>query len=288
MGRTRSIQGRLRTFRPGRSLAVGAVVLAALVVVMPSSGGRGGASQGTTRQRAAAKLVLCVELRGNLETRRDVKLRVHGKCPRGERLIPLPQGRRGPQGPAGQDGAPGPAGAPGAKGDTGAPGAPGAPGPPGLSPPGVVVTHVTGGDSGVCGNDWANDDYTRTLQFIPQDDGSIHVIRSYSGTFVTIPDVPQPNPSGGCPGPLQAGGVTGTVTGFDVQVVTGGVFTPNATCPDPCTTDAELATFFPARGHLPPTATVTDGWEYQYDAGVHGQWVNRSSARDGSFGNIDG
>jgi collagen triple helix repeat protein len=285
MGRTRSIQGRLTALRPGRSLVVGAIVIAALVVVVSSSG-RNGASRGPTR--ATAKLVLCVELHGNLETRRDVKLRVHGKCPRGERLIPLPQGRRGPrgpQGPAGQTGAAGPAGPPGAKGD---PGAPGPAGPPGLSVPRVVVTHVTGTDSSVCGNDWANDDYTRTLQFIPQNDGTVQVVRSYDGTFVTIAGVSQPDPPGGCPGPLQTGGVTGTITGFDVQVVTGGVFTPNATCPDPCTTAAELATFFPARGHLPPSATITDGWEYQYDAGTHGQWVNRSSARDGSFGNIEG
>jgi hypothetical protein len=28
--------------------------------------------------------------------------------------------------------------------------------------------------------------------------------------------------------------------------------------------------------------------EYQYEAGVHGHWVNRSSARGGNIGNIDG
>ena len=84
----------------------------------------------------------------------------------------------------------------------------------------MVVTHVTGGDSSVCGNDWANDDYTRTLQFIPQDDGTIQIVRSYNGTFTTIPDVSQPDPPDGCPGPQQTGGVTGTLTGFDVVVVT--------------------------------------------------------------------
>ena len=153
----------------------------------------------------------------------------------------------------------------------------------------MVVTHATSADSSNCqGGDWANDDFKRTLQFIPQDDGTIQVVRSYTGTFTTIAGVQQPNPIP-CPGPLQTGGVTGTFTGFDVVVVTGGVFTPNATCPDPCTTAAMLATFFPADGG--PAATTpgpTNGWEYQYDAGVNGHWVNRSAARGGNIGNITG
>jgi hypothetical protein len=150
----------------------------------------------------------------------------------------------------------------------------------------VVVTHSSGPDSSHCGGDWANDDYTRTLQFIPQNDGTIQVVRTYDGTFTTIEGASQPNP-GVCPAP-QTGGVTGTLKGFDVVVVTGGVFTPNATCPDPCTTTAMLATFFPAGGGAAATSTVNNGWEYQYDAGAKGLWVNRSGARGGDFGNITG
>ena len=110
----------------------------------------------------------------------------------------------------------------------------------------------------------------------------------YDGTFTTIADVSQPEPVGGCPGPLQTGGVTGTFTGFDVVVVTGGVFTPNAICPDPCTTPAMLATFFPAGGGAAATSAVSGGFEYQYDAGGNGRWVNRSAARGGNIGNIEG
>jgi hypothetical protein len=150
----------------------------------------------------------------------------------------------------------------------------------------VVETHNFGPDSSHCGNNWANDDYTRTLQFIPQTDGTVQVIRSYDGTFTTIAGVSQPNPTP-CPGPPQTGGVTGTFTGFDIQVVTGGVFTPDATCPDPCTTAAELATFFPARGGAAATATVP-AFEYQYDAGANGFWVNRGANRGGDIGNING
>jgi hypothetical protein len=149
----------------------------------------------------------------------------------------------------------------------------------------VAVTHNLGPDSSHCGGDRANDVHTRTLQFIPQTDGTIQVIRSYQGTFTTIAGVSQPK-SSSCSGPLQTGGVTGTFTGFDVQVVTGGVFTPNATCPDPCTTTAELATFFPDRGGPAASATV-EAFEHQYDAGVHGFWINRSRA-GGDIGNIEG
>ena len=72
------------------------------------------------------------------------------------------------------------------------------------------------------------------------------------------------------------------------MVVTGGVFTPNATCPDPCTTAAMRTTFFPAHGGLAATSTVNNGWEYQYDAGGGNVWINRSGVRGGDLGNITG
>jgi hypothetical protein len=77
----------------------------------------------------------------------------------------------------------------------------------------------------------------------------------------------------------------GTLKGFDIAVVTGGVFTPNATCPDPCTSAAMLATFFPAKGGAAAASTVST-FEYQYDAGANGFWVNRSANRGGNIGNI--
>jgi hypothetical protein len=235
----------------------------------------------------------CVETHGSNQTLGDLKL---ANCHKGFKAIawnirgpkgargvgtPGPQGPQGPQGSQGSQGSQGPAGPKGDKGD---------PGSPGLSVPGVVVTHVTGGDSSHCGpDDWANDDYNRTLQFIPQGNGTIQVVRTYDGTFTTIAGVQQPNPDV-CPGPTQTGGVKGTITGFDTLIVTGGVFTPNAICPDPCTTAAMLATFFPARGGLVASSPgPTDGWEYKYDAGAAGLWVNRSApARGGDIGNITG
>jgi hypothetical protein len=178
------------------------------------------------------------------------------------------------------------AGGGGAQGPPGPPGAPGAPGAPGQSAPGFATTHNLDTDSGTCGSDWATTDYTRTLQFVPQNDGSVQVIRYYNGTFTTLPGVSQPNPAS-CPGTLQTGGVTGTITGYDVITVTGGIFTPNATCADPCTTQAMLDAFFPGT----PTAAKTgpvDGWEYRYVSAANGSWINRSPVRGGNSGNITG
>jgi hypothetical protein len=145
----------------------------------------------------------------------------------------------------------------------------------------MVVTHVSGPDSSTCGGSWANDSYTRTLQFIPQDDGTIDVIRSYQGTFTTIAGVP--GPVGPCDG-SQVGGVSGTMTGYDVVVVSGGHFFPDATCAANCSSDAMMAAFFPGG-----TRAIDSGWEYHYDAGSHGQWINADAvSRGGNTGNIDG
>lgn len=191
-----------------------------------------------------------------------------------------PAGATGPAGPTGPKGDTGSTGAPGSPGAPGAPGAPGTPGANGTNAPGVIVTHATGGDSSVCGDDWATDTYTRTLQILPQDDGTINVIRSYQGTFVTIAGASQPN--GPCPS-SETGGVTGSFTGFDVVVITGGNYNPAATCAANCTTAAMVAAFFPGG-----TSAVNNGWEYHYDAGAHGTWTNASAVRGGNVGNITG
>jgi hypothetical protein len=187
--------------------------------------------------------------------------------------IPGSPGKNGDTGDHGNNGGPGSNGANGSKGDKGD---------PGVNAPGWVTTHVTGGDSSVCGGDWANDSYTRTLQFMPQDDGTINVVRYYKGTFATIAGAPQPSPAV-CPGTLQTGGVRGTFSGFDVVVVTGGNFNPTAACVDPCTTAAMLAAFFPGG-----TSAVHHGWEYHYHTASNGDWVNADPLRGGNVGNITG
>ena len=92
------------------------------------------------------------------------------------------------------------------------------PGLPGLSVPSVAVTDVTGRDSSTCAPQfWANDVYTLDPSVHPAKPmGRSRSFGSYDGTFTTIAGVSQPQPVGGCPGPPQTGGVTGTFKGFDV------------------------------------------------------------------------
>jgi hypothetical protein len=70
-----------------KTLAAGALLL---VLLIPS------AFAGS--QRTHAGKVLCVELRGNKETKRDVKFRNTSSCKAGEQRIALPRGLRGPPG----------------------------------------------------------------------------------------------------------------------------------------------------------------------------------------------
>lgn len=95
-----------------KALAAGGLLL---VLLIPS------AFAGS--QRTQAK-VLCVELRGNAETVRDVKFRNSSTCKAGEQKIALPRGLRGPRGPRGPAGTPGPAGPAGPAGPQGPAGAP--------------------------------------------------------------------------------------------------------------------------------------------------------------------
>jgi hypothetical protein len=205
----------------------------------------------------------------------------------------------GKPGAPGTPGAPGANGISGSKGDgginggngskgdggtTGDSGHDGSNGSNGSDAPGFVTTHVAGGDSSVCGPDWANDTYTRKLQFVPQDDGTIHVIRTYKGTFVTIAGVHGPMGPCAAADRMQAGGVRGTFTGFDVVVVTGGRYFPDATCDANCTSDAMITAFFPGASRA-----VNNGWEYHYDAGANGTWINADAVkRGGNSGNITG
>ena len=209
----------------------------------------------------------CVETHGG-NKRRSATLKL-ANCHKGfKRIAWNIRGRKGAEGRE-RSRNPGAAGAAGAAGARRAEGRQGRPWARLDSAfPNVVVTHITSGrDFGHCGGQMGLNgrmsDYTRTLQFIPQNDGSIQVVRSYDGTFTTVAGAPTPNPPT-CPGPPQTGGVTGTFTGYDVVVVTGGVFHPEATCPDPCITSTMVATFFPAEGGPPGASTINNGWEYQY------------------------
>ena len=95
-----------------KTLAVAGLLL---VLLIPS------AFAGAQSSKAG---VLCVELRGDADTIRDVKYRNSSKCKAAEKKVALPRGGkgvRGPQGPAGPGGAAGPQGLPGPQGPPGTP-----------------------------------------------------------------------------------------------------------------------------------------------------------------------
>jgi len=111
-----------------RMLFVGGLLLALLV---PSAFAGSQSSQGLQRAQAGA---LCVELRGDADTRRDVKYRT-GPCKAGEQRVKLPRGLKGARGAPGPAGPQGPAGAAGTPGPAGPKGPAGSPGPPGTPAP---------------------------------------------------------------------------------------------------------------------------------------------------------
>jgi collagen triple helix repeat protein len=115
---------------------VGGLLLALLV---PSAFAGSQSTQGLQRAQAGA---LCVELRGDADTRRDVKYRT-GPCKAGEQRVKLPRGlkgARGAPGPAGPQGPAGAAGTPGPAGPKGPAGPPGPPGTPAATPEFAVVS----------------------------------------------------------------------------------------------------------------------------------------------------
>ncbi|MBS4753291.1 hypothetical protein KG112_10810 [Nocardioides sp. zg-ZUI104] len=104
--------------------AVGAVVLLCALLIAGGTFAMAGADD----RAAASKIKVCVGKKSTV-----VAATKSGKCPKGSKLRPLPQGPAGPRGPAG------PVGKPGAPGSSGPPGAPGEPGPT------VTITAEPGG-----------------------------------------------------------------------------------------------------------------------------------------------
>ena len=148
-----------------------------------------------------------------------------------------------------------------------------------------VKVHDSGSpDSGTCGNNWANDTFSR--EFDVRQDRDTFVLTEFfkDGHFVTVAG---PSP-GGCEtgsahGLVVDGGIRGSFHGFLSGPVTGGTFNPNATCPNPCNGTTFVAAFFG------PSAVwnITTDWSFTYE-GQGGRltfrrWVNAGS---GNLGDI--
>jgi len=139
-------------------------------------------------------------------------------------------------------------------------------------------------DSGTCGNNWANDTFSR--EFDVQQSGGTFVLTEFfkDGHFVTVAGFSP----GGCEvdsdhGHSVDGGISGSFHGFLSGTVTGGTFNPTATCPDPCNGTTFVAAFFG------PAAVwnITTDWSFSYEVQGGGllfrRWTNAGS---GNIGDI--
>lgn len=139
-------------------------------------------------------------------------------------------------------------------------------------------------DSSTCGNNWANDTFTREFDVQQAGGGTVLTEFFKDGHFVTIAGFSPGGCEGGSDhGLLVDGGISGSFHGFLSGTVTGGTYNPNATCPDPCNGTTFVAAFFG------PAAVwnVTTDWSFQYEAQGGGllfrRWTNAGS---GNIGDI--
>jgi hypothetical protein len=268
-------------------MLIGACVAALVTATVALAGGNQVKRLGSALGVRNGVIHACVETRGGRSTIGDIKL---SNCHkgftrlswniRGPRGTHGSRGAQGPRGATGPQGARGPQGPKGDKGDTGPAGPQG---PSGINSPLVFGPYDSGSaDSGVCGNDWADDSYKRTYTVTPQSDGSFQVTELFDGTFVTRAGK-SPHPSD-CNDPSEdiPAGITGAFYGdYAVPVPVGSDFNFKATCPAGCTTRE----FFTAVFNKP--ANFIDNtpyaWQFHYTTESHGSWHNTDH---GDSGNI--
>ncbi|HXN90962.1 MAG TPA: hypothetical protein VN906_05705 [Candidatus Sulfotelmatobacter sp.] len=148
----------------------------------------------------------------------------------------------------------------------------------------VIVRHSGSPDSGTCGNNWANDTFTRVFH-VDQEDNTLVLTEFYkSGHFVTVAGASP----GGCQtignhGHFVTAGVRGSFHGFLRGTVTGGTYNSDATCPNPC----NGTTFVPAFFGPAATWNVINDWSFSYQANdddlLFRRWTNAGSGNVGDI-----
>jgi len=134
-------------------------------------------------------------------------------------------------------------------------------------------------DSSVCGNDWANDTYSRTYAVTPTSDGSFQVTELFQGEFTTLAGFSP----GDCSQTIRAG-IKGKFYGdYAVLVPAGHDFDFTAHCPDGCTTRQFFATFFGLPTNFIDTATYA--WQFHYRTDHNGSWDNTDHGNTGNIHN---
>jgi hypothetical protein len=148
----------------------------------------------------------------------------------------------------------------------------------------VVVRHSGSPDSGTCGNNWANDTFTRVFHVDEEDSTFVLTEFFKNGHFVTVAGA---SPGGcqttGAHGRSVVAGVRGSFHGFLRGAVTGGTYNPDATCPDPC----NGTTFVPAFFGPAAKWNVINDWSFSYQAHdddlLFSRWTNAGSGNVGDI-----
>jgi hypothetical protein len=162
----------------------------------------------------------------------------------------------------------------------------------------VTTTYTFAGqgspDSGTCGNDWANDTYTRAFKVVTlqNTDGSWRVTENFKkGKFTTV--------QGASPESCQAGntsqvssGLKGTFTGSEVIKVSGGSYDAvgagncsAAANPPACTTAEFIDSAFPGNSGY----AVSDFYFQYHTANLlacANTWINAATGNAGDIATI--
>lgn len=147
----------------------------------------------------------------------------------------------------------------------------------------VVYKVVNDADSGVAGNAWANDNYTKKVQVWDQKDGTFCAVVKYQGQFVTYAG-PSPENTG-----TVSAGVKGTFEGGYQAVFDGTLKTGVQTKGNLGTFDYQCDTSFNCPGAFSWVSAYFSGnttfsqpyWAWNYHAGNNGSWVNASTGNSG-------
>jgi hypothetical protein len=134
-------------------------------------------------------------------------------------------------------------------------------------------------DSGNCGNNWANDTFSRTYIVTPIADGSFQVTELVKGNFKTVAG-PSPNGAPGCTTSIRAG-IDGQMYGdFAFLVPAGADFDFTAKCSDGCPGALFFSTFFNLTA-----APSTYAWQFHYRTDHNGSWDNTDHGNTGDIHN---
>ncbi|MEO8744999.1 MAG: hypothetical protein ABI334_08710 [Candidatus Dormiibacterota bacterium] len=145
----------------------------------------------------------------------------------------------------------------------------------------VKVRDSGSADSGTCGNNWANDTYSR--HFDVEQNGDTTVLTEFfkNGHFVTV--------AGASPGACESGngtlitaGIRGSFHGSESGIVTGGTFNPDGTCSATCNSTDWVAALF-GDGAAWSVQTFSFTYEAQGGGLLFRRWTNAST---GNIGDI--